>query len=175
MTAADWLRAAQADAWAALDSAPCFLRRDARDDALFVSDLPRHADAASVEAARGTLVARGFHAWVEDELLRVDASLPRYEELLLGLPNQQPPFPEDDALHPAYALCRLWLRAAPAPLGRQPLEPLRCVLKRLGNTQELNKRLPRLHGESAALLRAHAPLPHAAGRVLADWIQRRTP
>lgn len=170
MSAVDWLRAAQGEAYAALGGAPCFLRRDAADGALFVSDLPRKADAPAVEAAQAALERCGFASWTEGGLLRVDATLARYEALLAALPDAPPSLPDDDALHPAYALCRLWLSRPAAPLAEQPLEPLRCVLKRLESRAELLRQVPRLHGESAALLRRHAPLSYAAGRVLAEWL-----
>ena len=170
MSAADWLATAQAEAYAALGGAPCFLRRDTDDGALFASDLPRRGDAATVVAALQALAARGFSARLDGGLLRVDAGLSRYAALLSALPDAPPPLPADDALHPAYALCRLWLRAAPAPLERQPLAPLRCVLKRLTSPDELRKQIPRLYDESAALLRARSPLPRAAGQALAEWL-----
>lgn len=174
MTAARWLEATQREAYSALGGEGCFLRRDARDEALWVSDLPRRADAQTVEAVRRRLAQAGFCSQPEEGLLRVDATLARYEGLLAGLPDALPPLPSDDALHPAYALCRLWLLSPSAPLERQSLHPLRCLLKRLQRPAELLQQIPRLHAESAALLRRREPQPRAAGLVLAEWLQRQS-
>ena len=166
MTAAEWMAAAQAEVCAALADRPCFVRRDTSDEALFASDWSRRSGADELPPA---LDALGFRCRLERGLLRVDASPARYAALLAALPESIPPLPADERLHPAYALCRLWLRAAPAPLCDQPLAPLRRALKRLSQPSELLQDVPHLHEQSAVWLRTHQPLPRAAGLVLADW------
>ncbi len=174
MIAVDWLAALQAEAYALLGGDGAFVRRSAKEDCLFVSDLPRHADTAAVESAKLRLAESGLTARAQNGLLYVDATPPRFKALLTLLPNTPPKaLPADDALHPAYALCRLWLHGPAAPLEEQPLGPLRRMLLSGDAPAELIRRVPRLYAQSAAWLRAHEPLPCAAGRVLSDWLQNR--
>ena len=150
----------------------CFLHDAREDDALWVTDLP--ARTAELEGVRASLNALGVTCRLDASrrLWRLDPSCERYAEALAKLPNEPPPFPNDDRLRPAYALCRLlWLH--PAPLAAQPMEPIRRVIKlSQGATDPMLRAVPRLHAECAALLRERLPLPHAAGRVLSLWIQK---
>jgi len=181
---------------------PFFLRRCKDDDHLFVSDLPRRTPHAALAVILLSLESSGFVGTIvpEENLLYIDATLARYESLLEDLPNATDTLvlPHDDALHPAYALCRLLLHH-PAPLHQQPLAPLRRVLKwtqaepasslpadpaspwppatvssTAGGMKPASTRLfvqiIRLHQECASRLRLRQPLPYAAGRVLAFWL-----
>lgn len=150
----------------------CFVRLCASDDALWVTDLPRRTE--SVEAARKALDALGVRCMEDGAggLWRLDWPPDGWRERLGALPAQPPPFPRDEALHPAYALCRLLL-SHPAPLERQPMEQVRAVFKRASGAPEaLLGLVSPLHGESARRLRAGEPVAHDAGRVLSDWIVR---
>lgn len=148
----------------------CFLRDARSDDALWASDLPRHTDALSPVQER--LLALQVSCRLDEaaRLWYLDLTLEGYRALTDGMPTELPPMPDDDRLHPAYALCRLLL-LHPAPLDQQPLAPLRRVLKLAGGEKLLGA-IPALHAECAARLREHAPLPHAAGRALAQWLLR---
>lgn len=157
---------------AALGGNPGPLRRCAFGGFLFVSDLPKHASPEVLGRVVQSLEQAGFVCKHDrdQELLFLDASLPRYERLLRGLPIALPPLPRNDRLHPAYALCSLLL-LHPAPLADQPLEPLRRVLKLTeAAASPLLQAIPALHEECALLMRERKPLPHAAGQVLAAWL-----
>jgi len=150
-----------------------FLRRSMRDDCLWVSDLPRHTEPNAAGNAADALRSNGFPCVLDgaSQLLRIDLSLAGYKALLAPLPHAPPPLPANEALHPAYALCRLLLLHH-APLDRQPLEPLRGVLIAASqpNAVALLHQIPAWHEQSAARLRERKPLSHAAGRVLAEWL-----
>lgn len=166
----------QCQALCAGEGAPGFLRRCAQSGFLFVSDLPRHASLPGLEAVLTALEQAGFvcHIPSNQKLLFIDASLPRYAALLRGLPLAAPPLPPNDALHPAYALCRLLL-SRPAPLEAQPLAPVRRMLKLTESspaTPVLQAIAP-LHEEAALALRQRQPLSQAAGQVLAAWLMAR--
>lgn len=152
--------------------ASCFVRLCASDDALWVTDLPRRTE--SVEAARKALDALGVTCTEDGAagLWRLDWTREAWRGRLLALPAKPPPFPRDEALHPAYALCRLLL-LHPTPLERQPMEQVRAVCKRASGAPEALLRLVSpLHGESARRLRAGEPVAYGAGQVLSDWLTR---
>lgn len=164
---------AQCQALCAGEGTPYFLRRCAQSGFLFVSDFPRHAPPYRREAAVRALAGAGFvcHIPPGEALLFIDASLGRYERLLASLPPNPPPLPGGDALHPVYALCQLLL-AHPAPLGEQPLLPLRRLLKltEAPSPAPVLQAVAALHQEAALALRERRPLSHGGGQVLAAWL-----
>ncbi len=122
------------------------LRRSDAEDALLATDLPLVADSAAVEAFRTEMTVRGWKVSERNGWLTLDAPVPLPEgpipadltgecgcciSLLLRHPDGAP---ADD-------LIRAAVKAADA--GNQPFERL-CA---------------RLHGEFAARLRNHQPLP----------------
>ncbi len=124
------------------------LRRSDAEDALFATDLPLAADSATVEAFRTEMTARGWKVSERNGWLTLDASVPAPEVTIpadltgecgccISLLLRHP----DDA--PADDLIRAAVKAADA--GNQPFERL-CT---------------QLHGEFAARLRNHQPLPGA--------------
>ena len=153
---------------------PGHLRRCVGAGFLFVSDLPKHT---SPEELREVMLSLGQADFIckydkARELLFLDASLPRYECLLASLPKKPPPFPQDQQLHPLYALCSLLL-LHPVPLAGQPIEPIRLVLKLTeGSVPCLLHAVPAMHQECAVMLRQRMPVPYAAGQVLAAWFDR---
>lgn len=64
----------------------------------------------------------------ETGLWRLDWTAESWRERLDRLPIHPPALPRAEALHPAYALCRL-LMMHPAPVERQPLEQVREIVK----------------------------------------------
>ncbi len=107
---------------------------------------------------------------VQARLWRLDWTPERWRQALDALPMDMPALPTRQALHGAYALCRLLL-GHPAPLMEQPMHMLRCVLKRIQQGEDaLLRDVPALYAQSAARLRMHQPLPYDAGRVLAAWL-----
>ncbi|MEG1775925.1 MAG: hypothetical protein RR367_05440 [Clostridia bacterium] len=172
------LAAAQAEALEGLRrlaKRPFFLRRAAEADALWVTDYPRYC--ANAEGALAALRARQIACVADaDGLWRLDFTMERYAWLVRELtPATEPEMPSSNALHPAYALCRLLL-LHPAPLCEQPLEPSRAMLKLCaGDAAMLVREVPRLTEACAARLRTRQPLPHLSGLVLAEWLREQNP
>ena len=169
------LAAAQRAVYEALREAagaPCFVRLCTDHGALWVSDLPRRTDRlAPALAALETLGVKN-EPDPETGLWRLDWTAESWRERLDRLPGHPPSLPRAEALHPAYALCRL-LMMHPAPVERQPLEQVREIVKlTAGAPGPLLAAVPALAGEAARRLRMGMPLAEGAGRVLADWIAR---
>ena len=152
--------------------APCFVRLCMDHGALWVSDLPRRTD--RLAPALSALVALGIRCDTDPAtgLWRLDWTAEGWRERLERLPDCLPALPRDEALHPAYALCRLLL-LHPAPVERQPMAQVREMAKlAAGAPGPLLAAVPALTGEAARCLRMGLPLAEGAGRVLADWIVR---
>ena len=152
--------------------APCFVRLCMDHDALWVSDLPRRTE--RLNPALSALESLGLRCETDPAtgLWRLDWTAEGWRERLERLPDCLPALPRDEALHPAYALCRL-LMMHPAPVERQPLEQVREIVKLAAGTPgPLLAAVPVLTGEAARRLRMGMPLAEGAGRVLADWIAR---
>lgn len=152
--------------------APCFVRLCMDHGALWVSDLPRRTD--RLAPALSALVALGIRCDTDPTtgLWRLDWTVEGWRERLDRLPDRPPALPRDEALHPAYALCRLLL-LHPAPVERQPMAQVREMAKlAAGAPGPLLAAVPALTGEAARCLRMGLPLAEGAGRVLADWIAR---
>lgn len=152
--------------------APCFVRLCMDHGALWVSDLPRRTD--RLTPALSALVALGIRCDTDPTtgLWRLDWTAEGWRERLERLPDCLPALPRDEALHPAYALCRLLL-LHPAPVERQPMAQVREMAKlAAGAPGPLLAAVPALTGEAARCLRMGLPLAEGAGRVLADWIAR---
>ncbi len=152
--------------------APCFVRLCMDHGALWVSDLPRRTD--RLAPALSALVALGIRCDTDPAtgLWRLDWTAEGWRERLERLPDCLPALPRDEALHPAYALCRLLL-LHPAPVERQPMAQVREMAKlAAGAPGPLLAAVPALTGEAARCLRMGLPLAEGAGRVLADWIAR---
>lgn len=151
-----------------------FLHKCQQSHSLWVSDLPRQLPAPAMQSAIRVLEANGFlcENHLPAHLLWMDISPSQYEALLAPLPQRPAALPIQDALHPAYALCR-FLFLHPFALAVQPLSPLRDVLK-AGDAASLRNCLsliPPLHQQCAAWLREGRPLPHAVGSVLSAWLE----
>lgn len=167
------LRAFQNELYAALCQSGenrCFLRLCADDRALWVTDLPRRQpDPRKVLAALQKLPV----TCEKDEaagLWRLDFTAEEWQRRLDALSDAAPPLPQDEALHGAYALCRLLL-LHPAPFKAQPMDMIRAVVKATaGPREKLLAFVPAWHGAAATLVRQRMPLPSHAGRVLAVWI-----
>lgn len=152
--------------------APCFVRLCTDHGALWVSDLPRRTE--RLTPATAALDALGISCRTDPatSLWRLDWTAEGWRERLDRLPDRTPALPRDEALHPAYALCRLLL-LHPAPVERQPLEQVREIVKlAAGAPGPLLAAVPMLTGEAARRLRMGLPLAEGGGRVLADWITR---
>lgn len=150
--------------------APCFVRLCMDHSALWVIDLPRRTD--RLAPALSALEALGIRCDTDPAtgLWRLDWTAEGWRERLKRLPDCLPALPRDEALHPAYALCRLLL-LHPAPVERQPMAQVREMAKlAAGAPGPLLAAVPALTGESARRLRMGLPLAEGGGRVLADWI-----
>ena len=108
--------------------APCFVHLCMDHGALWVSDLPRRTD--RLAPALSALVALGIRCDTDPTtgLWRLDWTAEGWRERLERLPDCLPALPRDEALHPAYALCRLLL-LHPAPVERQPMAQVREMAK----------------------------------------------
>lgn len=148
----------------------CFLKLCADDGALWVTDLPKRC--AAPERVAQALSALPVICNTDEKtgLWRLDFTPEEWQRRLDALPCALPPIPKDEALHAAYALCRLLL-AHPSPLCEQPLAMIRAVVKAAqGKRETLLRAVPVWQGEAAILLRRHKPMPSAAGRILAAWL-----
>lgn len=153
--------------------ARCFVRICETDEAMWISDLPRKTD--SVEGAQKLLCENGFVCTPDDEarLLYLDWTLESWEEILSEMAAPLPALPANDRYHAAYALCRLWY-AHPSPVTTETLPAVRRMLKlTLQPEGKLLRGLTALHEEAAAGLRNAQPIAHAAGGILADWLNER--
>lgn len=167
-------KAAQSAVYQALQAhakRPCFLRLCDQPCALWVTDFPRgNADAAP---ARAALEALDCTCTESRGLWYIDWKRERWRQELEQLPDTLPPFPAEEALHPAYALCRLWL-AHPFEWNDQPMEAIRRIWQLPQKPRSVVlKALPALHMESAMRLRKHQPLPFYGARILAQWLMEQ--
>lgn len=146
----------------------CFVRVCRTDDALWVSDLPRR----SADWRETAQKLRGFVWRLEEasQLLLLDWPTEAWERALASLPERLPALPAREALHPAYALCRLWM-LHPGARTEDGMRLLRRVVKLTdGPEQALLREIPLLHQNAAASLRKGAPCGYDAGRWLAGWL-----
>ena len=163
------LAAAQRAVYEALRSAadaPCFVRLCLDHGALWVSDLPRRT--GRLVSAMAVLDALGVRYETDPAtgLWRLDWTAESWRDRLDRLPACLPALPREEALHPAYALCRLLL-LHPAPLESQPMAQVREVVKlAAGAPGPLLSAVPALAGESARRLRWASPWPKAADGCL---------
>lgn len=150
---------------------PCFLRLCDSPNALWVTDFPRgNTDTIPAMAA---LDALDCTCTERRGLWYIDWKPDRWWLELERLPNGLPAFPAEDELHPAYALCRLWL-AHPSVWEEQPMDMLRHTWHLMQKPRSVVlKGLPALHAESALRLRKHQPLPFYGARILAGWLMEQ--
>lgn len=150
---------------------PCFLRLCDQPCALWVTDFPRGNKDTS--QARDALNELDCTCTESRGLWYIDWKRERWRREVEHLPDALPPFPADEPLHPAYALCRLWL-AHPAPWEDQPMDMLRRTWQLAQKPQSiLLKAIPALLGESALRLREHQPLPSYGAHILAQWLMEQ--
>lgn len=151
-----------------------FLRLSDGDDALWVTDWPMRT-MGQLAQARDALALLKVVCRAENSpsLLHLDFSKDGYLALIKDLPQVPPALTTDDTLHPALALCRLWL-SHPTPLEKQPLAPLRQVLKYTRQPRAVMLRsISGLHKQAAEQLRNGCCISHTAGRVLAQWLMEQ--
>ena len=151
----------------------CFVRICDTDQALWVSDLPRRMpDAAQLSEK---LSAQGFVCHLDENtrLWYIDWTAQRWEEMLSACPGSLPEFPLEECYHAAYALCRLWI-THPSDLAPAAMPAVRRMLKLVQQPEEeLLKSIASLHEEAAVQLRTGQPVAHAAGWILAQWLNER--
>ena len=135
-----------------------FLRRD-QGEGLFVSDYPRHGDAAAITMG---LMNAGYTVSLRGRIVGIDAQADKYRSLLEQLPDGNPA-PREETLA-LYALARQMVRSK-APFSPQAVPTLRMTLKYLeaGNWAALERALPPLR---ALAQRQKRPLPAALGKLI---------
>lgn len=135
-----------------------FLRRDAGDGAVFVSDYPRWEGAGETTER---LTAAGYAVTVREGLAHIDGSREKYLRLLSALPCPDGA-PTDETLY-AFSLARR-LTAAASPPEAQPLLLLGQWMKRLdGGDAGV---IPEIAAYAARCRREKRPLPSAAGKLI---------
>ena len=151
-----------------------FLRLYGQDSFLYISDAPRRVASGRLHTMQKAMREQGFVTQItENNLLLIDLQPIRWRMLLAAFPRFGiEPFPQDDRLLAVYALARL-LSRHPSPLEQQPMEPVRAVLKRYGQTDSLPAIAPRLIGLCAERLRRKQPLPSALADVLYTWLEEQ--
>ena len=124
------------------------LRRSDAPDALFATDLPLVAESAAVEAFRADMAARGWHSKLRNGWLILDAPVPVPEYVL----------PKDLAGECGCCISLLLRHPGSAPAEKY----IRIVVKAAeAGRQPFERMCGQLHGEFAARLRRHEPLPGA--------------
>ena len=152
----------------------CFVRICAGDDALWVSDLPRKT--MDLSANLPLLLQNGFACRVDEraKLLYVDWTQSMWTKALASFSPVLPALPQHDRYHAAYALCRLWI-THPSDLAPAAMPAVRRMLKLVQQPEEeLLKSIASLHEEAAVQLRTGQPVAHAAGWILAQWLNERS-
>ncbi len=151
-----------------------FLRLYGQDRFLYVSDAPRRAPRETLAQLQYTMRETGFTVETGPSgLLLIDLQPSRWERLLRSFPHAETaPFPGDGRLLDVYELMRL-LRRHPSAFERQPMDPIRAVLKRYTRRDGLPALAPRLTAQCAEWLRQKAPLPSALADVLFTWISEQ--
>ena len=148
----------------------CFVRVYDQESALWVSDLPRRiADCAETQKR---LNEEGFSVRLDEKsrLWYIDWTEEHWQALLAGLPRELPALPADEAYHEAYALCRLCL-LHPSEWEVGHLSVLRKTLKLIESQPgQRQKAVRSLQEETAVRLREGKTIAHAAGRILAAWL-----
>lgn len=146
-----------------------FVRIASQNDCLWVCDLPRFTQ--NTEQMEKMLLLHGMVCLLDSDtkLWHIDWTAVQYQRILGDLPSALPNLPQNEELHPAYALCRLLLYAK--QVDNQPLPIVRNVWKLSEERPSvLLRAIPRLHAQCAQLQRLHKPLPYSAGRILATWL-----
>lgn len=152
------------------EASRCFVRVCDHDDALWVSDLPRRMDDCTETEKR--LNAEGFSVRLDEKsrLWYVDWTEERWQALLAGWPRELPALPADEAYHEAYALCRLYL-LHPSDWEDGHLPAMRKALKLTESRPDpMQRGMRSLYEETAVRLREGKTIAHAAGRILAAWL-----
>jgi len=148
----------------------CFVRVSDKDNALWISDLPRRlADCTEVQ---NRLKQEGFTAWLDTEtmLWYLDWTREYWQEKIAGLSPELPSLPVKEEYHEAYALCRLYL-LHPSELETEHLPAVRKAIKLTAMQPGQRLRAVHLlHEEAANRLREGKSIAHAAGLVLAAWL-----
>ena len=155
----------------ALLSEGCFLRRATTDDALFVTDLPRRQTDQALASVQTRMDDSGFRIVLsQNGLWLIDLSERRWQALATAWQAQSKcAFPQQTELHAVYMLYRL-LSAHPAPWPEQPREPLRALLKRYNQSNELLRLTLEMQQTFAERLRKHLPLPSSGAGLLCQWL-----
>lgn len=144
------LRALRQEVQAQLISVPALrkpaLRRSEDPEALLATDLPGVAQPEAVADLMNVLEAAGWRSWQRDGWLLLDHAVP--------VPDWD--WPET---YPGEWGCCLWLLRQ-HPGGDTPAGHIRALVKAAEQGWDQVERLCRAwHGEFAALLRTHRPLP----------------
>ena len=133
--------------------ARCFVRVCDDDSALWVSDLPRKYEA--IEDVADKLLNAGFEVQLDDNsrLWYIDWAWEAWIGVAGAQSCEMPQFPEHDAWHGTYALCR-FLLSHPAEMEEGHLPFLRRVLKSMEQPQnKMQHSIRKLHEEAAVQLR----------------------
>ena len=148
-----------------------FVRICTQNDALWVSDCPRRTpDLSEVEKE---LAALGVSARLDvtGRLWYLDLTESAWAEMLDRLPAELPNMPQNEKLHPAYALCRLWLLH---PHREKALAQVRTMWKWMNAPDgQLLAAVQSMHEEASCALREGRPCGYEAGRLLAFWLEEQ--
>ena len=148
-----------------------FVRVCIQNDALWVSDCPRRT--ADLSEAEKELSRLGICTRLDAEagLWYLDLTDDAWADMLNELPDEIPPLPENECLHPAYALCRLWLLHPDAEKG---LFEARMIWKLMNGPEEkMLAAIPLLHETAACALREGKAVGYEAGKLLAGWLREK--
>ncbi len=135
-----------------------FLRRD-QGDGLFVSDYPRHGDAAVLSAR---LEEAGFLTAVSDGLARIVPNRSTCEALLNAAPMCEPAVTDENLF--LYSLARR-IQKGNAPLAPKTEKTVWTALKYL-DAGDLTGLYRFLSPAAALAQRRHRPLPGGLGRLI---------
>ena len=149
------------------DGSRCFLHVSRREDALWTTDFPSRTSRETAADMRFRLSEWGYMVTeAEIGLWHVTPNRDMLRRLFPEKVLPMPLLPHDEAMWPAYQLCRILL-AHPAPFHLQPERDLLAILKLSANPATLGKEAPALIGSAAVALRSHSPVAYHGGLLIA--------
>lgn len=146
------------------------LRISREDDCLWICDLSRRLDKSVCETVRMYLEQSGFSVCSQERTRLWQIDLHPTDDLFTDESSRLLPFPNNEQLHGAYALYRM-LKKHPSPYEQQPSPLIRSILKRTLKPPEETSFFG-ITSQCAALLNRKQPLPSAACKALAQWINQ---
>lgn len=153
-----------------------FVRRSRSDDALFISDAPRDAEAQTLSTIEQKLMHAGFEILpAQNRLWKINLNDQRFHALFPKISQKRKPsFPVDLSTYLAVYELACILAAHAAVWEEQPRPMLYRIVKHSDSVAEMNRCATDLLENSAFRLRGGQPLPSEAAELLFRLIRCNT-